>query len=438
MKIKTLHLVNFRNAKDLRMDFDPNLNLFVGINGAGKTTVLSGIAILLSQVVARLRSPKGFGRKILNSDIHNLESHSILEITCQSSTEDDECTWHMTQTRKGRNPVVKADSNFVKSNFEALNAWAYSTRQLISDSNEKINIPLFVYYPVNRSVLDIPLRIRNTHNFELLEAYDSAFTVGANFRDFFEWFRNREDYENERFRDATQTDTRSAGSGKFIEDMQLTSVRVAINNFLPEFSSISVKRNPLRMEVEKLGRKYNIKQMSDGEKCLMALVGDLARRLAIANPNRENALEGDGVVLIDEIDLHLHPAWQRSVVPRLIKTFPNCQFVITTHSPQVLGEVHATCVKQLYEDQSLGLISTTPAQSYGLDTSSVLEELMETKSRNTVIEKKLDEIFHRIDSDDFAKAKEIIEEVRQMVNGDIPDLVRANSIISMLQSVDGE
>jgi predicted ATP-binding protein involved in virulence len=79
--------------------------------------------------------------------------------------------------------------------------------------------------------------------------------------------------------------------------------------------------------------------LSDGEKCLLAMVGDLARRLAIANPDYPDALQGEAIVLIDEIELHLHPSWQRNIIPALKRTFPKCQFIITTHSPQVLSYI---------------------------------------------------------------------------------------------------
>lgn len=79
----------------------------------------------------------------------------------------------------------------------------------------------------------------------------------------------------------------------------------------------------------------------------MTLFGDLSRRLALANPQLENPCEGEGVVLIDEIDLHLHPSWQRQIVPALKRTFPHVQFIITTNSPQVLGEIDDTF--QIYQ-----------------------------------------------------------------------------------------
>lgn len=121
--------------------------------------------------------------------------------------------------------------------------------------------------------------------------------------------------------------------GFVFPDPHLEAVREALRQFLPEFDNLTVRRNPLRMEVEKNGERLTVNQLSDGEKCLIALIGDLARRLAIANPVLRNPLDGEGVVLIDEIDLHLHPKWQRLVVPKLRTVFPNCQFVISTHSP---------------------------------------------------------------------------------------------------------
>ena len=104
------------------------------------------------------------------------------------------------------------------------------------------------------------------------------------------------------------------------------------------------------------------------------MVLDLARRLAQANPGMEDpAAEAEAVVLIDEIELHLHPAWQRRIVGNLIETFPRCQFIATTHSPQVIGEVGHDHIQIIADGQVY-----TPAHSFGVDSSRVLEEIMET------------------------------------------------------------
>ena len=90
--------------------------------------------------------------------------------------------------------------------------------------------------------------------------------------------------------------------------------------------------------LDKGGREIRVDLLSEGEKCTLAMIGDLARRLILANPAMENPLEGKGIVLIDEIELHMHPSWQRRILSILKEVFPNIQFIVTTHSPQVLGE----------------------------------------------------------------------------------------------------
>jgi predicted ATP-binding protein involved in virulence len=94
-------------------------------------------------------------------------------------------------------------------------------------------------------------------------------------------------------------------------------------------------------------KNLNVNQLSQGEKSLMALVGDIARRLAMMNPKLDNPLLGKGIILIDEIDMHLHPQWQRSIIQRLQTTFPNCQFILTTHSPLVISDTQNILVYDL-------------------------------------------------------------------------------------------
>ena len=97
------------------------------------------------------------------------------------------------------------------------------------------------------------------------------------------------------------------------------------------------------------------------------MVGDLARRIAIANPALEDPLAGVGVVLIDEVDLHLHPGWQRHVVSALEETFPNCQFLVSTHSPQIVSHVAPERIWIL--ERSTSGVSASPTcrvlRSYG-------------------------------------------------------------------------
>jgi predicted ATP-binding protein involved in virulence len=193
------------------------------------------------------------------------------------------------------------------------------------------------------------------------------------------------------------------------------------------------------MVVYKSGQELWVNQLSDGEKCLIALIGDLARRLAIANPILRNPLEGSGVVLIDEIDLHLHPRWQRMLIPRLIKTFPNCQFFISTHSPQVLGEIDPQHIWFLHQDeQTLEIDYSKPSQAFGLSSGEILEESMDANRRNLEVDQRINKIFSLIDGEKFTTAKRDINALKKIVHGNIPDLVKAEAMIEMFDPDGGK
>jgi predicted ATP-binding protein involved in virulence len=432
MKLKQLTLENFRGFKRLELNLDIQLTVLVGANGAGKSSVLDALAILLSWAVARVRHSGSSGRTISELDIHNQARYALIKI---ADANVPPLSWQLVKSKKGH---IRPN---IATSLDKLSEYAKTIQQQISSSEAQGGIPLFAYYPVNRAVLDIPLRIRTTHTFGLLDAWDEALTSASDFRSFFEWFRNREDLENEQLRQQLPEQLLArfgnAEPPPLFKDQQLNAVRCALTSFLPEFIDFAVRRNPLRMVVQKHGQEVRVDQLSDGEKCLIALVADLARRLVIANPQLENPLTGVGVVLIDEIDLHLHPGWQRMVLPKLTATFPNCQFIVSTHSPQVLGEVEGHQIRVLIREED-DVYYSIPKQAKGLTSNEVLDELMnaldgsERLSRNREVEMQLNELFELIDDEKFDQAKAKINLMKKAMNGDIPDIVRAEALMSML------
>lgn len=439
MKIDRLVLKHFRGIREIDIPFHHHMTVLVGVNGAGKSAVLDALAILLSWLVARVRQARGSGRLIRELDIQNRTSFAVIRaegrapgiVSWQEDLEAGGLSWQLVKTRQAH---AKGEET---SKLGLLTVLAEAIRRRVAESQEQCSIPLFAYYPINRAVLDIPLRIRTTHDFGLMEAWDESLTSAANFRSFFEWFRNREDLENENRRYVEQSE--KPDDWEF-PDRQLRAVRKALEAFLPEFTQFAVRRNPLRMTVLKLGEEIRVDQLSDGEKCLIALIGDLARRLAIANPTLANPLAGDGVVLIDELDLHLHPAWQRRVTLQFNETFPNVQFVVSTHSPQVISEVSHQQIRLLTKDENNAISFQIPTQSRGLTSNQVLNELMrpqretDTLARNRQVEERLTQVFRLIDQEKFEDAKASIAALESELNGDIPDLVRAKSLLAMLET----
>lgn len=217
----------------------------------------------------------------------------------------------------------------------------------------------------------------------LIKAIEST----IDFRNLFKWFRNQEDIEN-------QIKVRENPG---YEDSSLVAVKKAMLAMPDGFEDIRIERRPLAMKVKKNGKSLKIDQLSDGEKCTIALFGDLARRMALANPEKENPLEGSGVVLIDELDLHMHTSWQRKVLNVLRDTFPNVQFIITTHSPQILGEMDDSVnLLYLYNEDNKILFKTYES-FVGWDANVILEEVMNTSSVNLDIKKMIDEMYKYID-----------------------------------------
>jgi predicted ATP-binding protein involved in virulence len=407
MKVKRLKMQAFRGIGNLTLEFDETSpTVLIGINGVGKSSILDCLAILLSRFTSSIEHSTPSGRLFREEDITNGQKETHNEIIISLNAE--ESTWSLTKVRKGR-------SKDTSSNLSAITKVAENIKKDLYTSDQ-LNIPVLVYYSTNRAVLDIPLKIRTKHLFEQLDIYENALTgAGSEFRLFFEWFRKQEDLENElRLED---------NSG--YRDKQLESVRQAISSLIPSFYNLRVRRSPLRMTVQKQGEELIVNQLSDGEKCLLAMVGDLARRLAIANPGLTEPLQGSGVVLIDEIELHLHPKWQREIIPALTRTFPNCQFIVTTHSPQVISQVQPEGI-YILEKTGEGVVAKKPESSFGRDSNRILEDLMGVPARPQEIKDRLHELFRLIDEGNLDSARQLSQEIADIIGQDEPELVKAS------------
>ena len=204
------------------------------------------------------------------------------------------------------------------------------------------------------------------------------------------------------------------------EDVSLGCVRTAVCSMLDNVSDLKVKRSPLRMTVKKNGLEMRVDNLSDGEKCTLALFGDLARRIALANPSRSNPLEGEGIVLIDEIELHMHPSWQRKILGALKSTFPNIQFIITTHSPQVISEVDDSYnlfgLKQENDD-----VIVKPYNVHGWDTNGILHSVMHTTERPENVVRAFEAFDSAIECN-LEEASKILQYLKETVDPNDPKL----------------
>ena len=406
MKLMTLHIQNFKRLQSLDLELNGKSTVFSGINGVGKSTVLSAINYLMWPALNRLNNAQGTAFRSLSADMVHTGQQS-LHLSAEFALDGQ--TLPLQRDYTAPLPGKPARSNNQKEMYDGF-IGAFVSAYL--SGQEDYNMPVFVTYGTNRSVLDIPLRIRNRHEFSQVAALERASESSLDFRTFFEWFRNQEDLENE-----IKTESRNLD----YEDLSLKCVRKAVCAMLNGVSDLRVKRSPLRMTVNKEGAEFRVDELSDGEKCTLALFGDLARRIAMANPHRTNPLEGEGLVLIDEIELHMHPSWQRRILGALRATFPNVQFIVTTHSPQVLSEVDASCNLFSLEPDGKG-IAAVPYAVYGWDSNGILNAAMETPSRPEPVAQTFRAFYAAIDTENFDEAQRILEQLRAVVAPDDPEL----------------
>lgn len=393
MKLQTVEFHNFKGIRDMKLELNGKSTVIFGINGVGKSSVLAGLCFLFRPWCNRLNQAQGTTFATLADDQVCSGSDSL---GLQAKFSLDGKEYLLTRIYEMRKPGRRARSG-ISSNYGEL---AEDTRRLVEAENR---LPVIVYYGTNRAVLNVPMRIRTKHDFTHYTALERAVDNAIDFKTFFEWFRDQEDAENEYIRDHGDSSYR---------DRLLDKVREAACAMVDGLTGLRVRRSPVRMVAEKDGAEINLEMLSDGEKCTLALFGDLAKRLVLANPALENPLEGEGIVLIDEIDLHMHPTWQRKVLRVLRETFPNIQFIVTTHSPQVLGElgddfVIAQLSRGAEGEQHAEIIPNL----VGYDSNYILQRFMGTSNVNTGFQEKVDKAYRLIGEHDFDGAQQLISEI---------------------------
>ena len=259
MKIKRLNITDFRGFSQVDIELDGMSTVFFGVNGVGKTSILRSVNLLYANIINKVVNRKEL-RQQYNIELEDIR-HGRPSTQIQGDfilQNDVEIAYERGMERKSGKRTHTKDS--LEGIAESIQA-AY-----LSDDRQE-NVPVFVNYGTNRLVLDIPLRIKTHHEFDVYSAYEKAIENRIDFRTFFEWYRNQEDAEN-----AIKVEKKDFG----YSDKSLEAVRTAIMAMLPGFENIHITRKPrLAMVVEKDGVNLNVSQLSDGEKCVLAMFGQI-------------------------------------------------------------------------------------------------------------------------------------------------------------------
>ncbi len=414
MIVTRLKLANVRAVEAAEFSFKPGFNLIVGINGVGKTTALDALATCLAGVAKQINHLGGRAATFLAEDIR--AGSTSLTVDCEFEFDGSRYTYLVHRTReRGERKSARAESS--ESTAKRGDRIGF-LGPLPPDAQKRgLRAPLTILFSTRRALTSRRTAAGITAAAGKKAAFAEAFSLRElRLGEFSEWMRGR--------RALLKEDSQAP--------RMLQGFEKAVRRFLPGYSNLRVgptKTDPLL--IDRGHSTIKVHQLSDGERGALALVLDLTRRLAQANPGlKDPAAEGSGVVLIDELDLHLHPKWQREIVHNLPAAFPKLQFIATTHSPQVIGEVEHNRIQVM----GRGAVFS-PTHSFGVDSSRVLEEIMDAAPRSAEVQAILDSLSKQVGAKNLVTARALVDELRSKLElgEDDPEVVRARTLLDFLE-----
>jgi predicted ATP-binding protein involved in virulence len=415
MRLDRLHIQNFRCYEDATFDFQPGFNLVVGVNGSGKTSLLQAVAVSFIEF--------GNAMKPSQTSLKNEDIRFVIDRFDGRSRYERKFPLLV----HGMGDVFEATEWVMKRDGEALPHLVDSIFDAEKDKVlQKINLaiqvdlPVLAFYRSDRrwQGAGVTAEFAAQHRVSRFDGYINWFDAVADLRDFESWLIGK---TLERMQNLLDTKPVSLD----FED-ELAWVNSAIEIAVPKARNLryDLRLQSLLIDIDDQ-KTIPFNELSDGQRGMVALFADIARRMCILNPHmgKDVLKNTSGVVIIDELDIHLHPAWQRNIVPALKEAFPKVQFIAASHSPQIIGSLKPEEVIVLNHGDA-----SHPRVTYGLDSSSVLEEVMGVTQREPEIEKLLSELFSTLEDNDLKKAKIQLETLKKKAP-DLPEFAGAEALM---------
>ena len=436
MRVTSLKLTNVRAVETAEFRFQPGFNLIVGVNGVGKSTVLDALRICMSRILPSTTESRAKAMSFATGDIRS--GFPFLDAELSVTIGVDEFRF----TRRQWREVLAADEdeNLKKLRREILDserlrdrkrnllreldeshgvsdtdAFAPSKTELKSAAYTALIAPNCVFFSTNRSVASYVSNAKSRAAGGKSAAYAEALVPRPMYlAQIADWMRVQKALAKE----------------QSTAERHLQVLRSAVDRFLPNYENLRPSdEKSSRLLIDQGGIELDVGQLSDGERGVLALVLDLARRLSQANPSLEDPLsKGHAIVLIDEIDLHLHPRWQRQIIHKLTTTFPRCQFIATTHSPQVIGEVEHNRIHIIADGEVY-----SPTHSFGVDSSRVLEEIMDAPPRTTEVEELLTKVSREVGKQRYEDARGLLAQLVSRLGESDPEVTRMRTLLDFME-----
>ena len=436
MKVTRLSLDNVRAFDEAEFSFNPGFNLIIGINGAGKSTALDAIRFCGSHLLSAFQKmpfkPLGFGIDDIHGNALFAEAALHLsfgdeadafvrlrewreQVAAETTENVERLRREILETARPRDRLRNQLRELQETVSPAEPVFFYpSKNDLKARAIREPSAPLMIHYSTARSIMNEQAERKSAAGTSQLAYVNALQSNALSLRQFADWMRAQIELASERL------------ASRHLVD----GISTALERFLPGYSNLRPSaESASRVEIDINGTTLDVRQLSDGERSVLALILDIAKRLAQANPRLDDPLtSAHAVILIDEIDLHLHPQWQRKIVGNLEKTFPSCQFLATTHSPQIVGEVPHEKIQMIKDGQIY-----SPSRSFGIDSSRVLEEVMETDSRNPTVEKEIGRIARLISDRKTDEAKAAIKMLSDEIGEGDPEITRARTLLDFME-----
>lgn len=427
MRIDNLTLKNFRNFENAEIPLNPKMNIVIGNNGSGKSSLLMGALTAASTFFLGIdyASP----RSIKTEDVRHVayETNKIyqqrevypVEVSCQGVVNGSACTWSRSLSGPKSNTTYGAASDLKKIASELQKEAALPSSQTV--------LPLIAYYGTGRLWAQKQAKQKEKQKLKSrFEGYQDCIAEQATDKQLMEWFSDMTLLVSQEGPIPQVSAVQRALECCFADLIDHDETQRVKVEYRQRYRAIVVEYVNRNGEHE----LHPMSEMSDGYRSVLNMVADIAHRMAVLNPQLgDSVLETPGIIIIDEIELHLHPGWQKRILNDLTTVFPNIQFIVSTHSPEVITS---------YKDANLILLkhegsATQIDSAYGKDVNTVLRSILLVGDRPIEIEKLFDKFSELLHKEDYAKAEEVLGNLEQILGYDDPSVYEARSSLEIEQ-----
>lgn len=431
MILHSITLSNFHRFEQYTVNFDDSLTVLVGDNGSGKSSILRAASIALSAYLSGFEGASAIGITVQDARLKTYSQGGTIDRQAQYPVEIE-----ATGAMKGEFITWKRSLNSPKGKTTRVDAKELTNlsktfSQQLREGDSDLILPLVAYYGTGRLWANKQTKSSDVREASRVEGYRDSLDAEINDKALLAWFKKMtmQEIQLSRRSDAPQcfpslSAVRQAIATCFARVSGYDGVEVDYNF---DMNDLDVIYRDGRGEIKSLPLGY----LSDGYRTTLSMVADIAYRMALLNPglSADVIKETPGVVLIDEVDLHLHPKWQARILEDLRAIFPKIQLIVTTHAPLVITSVHSRNIRLVGE----GISEATAPESevYGGNLGRLVTTLMEASDRPKPVQELLDSFYIELDRGRYAQAKVLLNELVESMGENEPDVISAQTAYAL-------